>query len=150
MAKREIKTPCIGVCSTGIGDDVCRGCKRFAHEIIHWNSYADQERSIVWLRLDVLLAQVVKAKVIIETPSLLIERMRAQQIPFDQNRDPYCLFVELLKAGASQIADLSAYGCRLTAEYTGASLVKLKSTIDQDFYTLSEVHYERYFNMSNI
>ncbi|MDC1160500.1 DUF1289 domain-containing protein, partial [Luminiphilus sp.] len=25
-----IRTPCIGVCSTGVGDVVCRGCKRFA------------------------------------------------------------------------------------------------------------------------
>ncbi|HMW48455.1 MAG TPA: DUF1289 domain-containing protein, partial [Cellvibrionaceae bacterium] len=24
----QVRTPCIGVCSTGIGDVVCRGCKR--------------------------------------------------------------------------------------------------------------------------
>ncbi|MEC7008614.1 MAG: DUF1289 domain-containing protein, partial [Pseudomonadota bacterium] len=37
MNLKPIKTPCIGVCSTGIGDSVCRGCKRFSHEVIHWN-----------------------------------------------------------------------------------------------------------------
>lgn len=147
MVNREVKTPCIGVCSTGIGDNVCRGCKRFTHEIIHWNSFADQERKAIWLRLDVLLSQVVKAKVIVENAEILIDKMRKQQIPFDSNRDPYCLLFDLLKAGASQIDDLSEYGCRLTSEFSGASLVKLRSIIDQDFYVLSDVHYERYFLM---
>jgi predicted Fe-S protein YdhL (DUF1289 family) len=36
-------TPCIGVCSTGIGDVVCRGCKRYAQEVIHWNGYSEQQ-----------------------------------------------------------------------------------------------------------
>ena len=48
MLDRPVKTPCIGVCSTGIGDAVCRGCKRFSHEVIHWNSYSqDHKRAIV-------------------------------------------------------------------------------------------------------
>ena len=34
MAEKLIKrTPCIGVCSTTYGDDICRGCRRFRHEI---------------------------------------------------------------------------------------------------------------------
>ena len=38
-----IRTPCIGVCSTGIGDAVCRGCKRFTHEVIDWNGYSTEQ-----------------------------------------------------------------------------------------------------------
>ena len=41
---KSLKTPCIGVCSTVFGDDVCRGCKRFQHEVIQWNSYSDPEK----------------------------------------------------------------------------------------------------------
>ncbi|MEM9624509.1 MAG: DUF1289 domain-containing protein, partial [Pseudomonadota bacterium] len=33
------RTPCVGICSTTYGDLVCRGCKRFAHEIVQWNAY---------------------------------------------------------------------------------------------------------------
>ncbi len=55
----KVKTPCIGVCSTGIGDVVCRGCKRFAHEVIDWNGYTVEQHQLVVNRLDGFLKQVV-------------------------------------------------------------------------------------------
>ena len=52
--ERKVKTPCVGVCSTVFGDEVCRGCKRFQHEVIEWNGYTDFEKEIVWNRLESL------------------------------------------------------------------------------------------------
>ncbi|WP_226704400.1 DUF1289 domain-containing protein [Microbulbifer elongatus] len=49
---KKVRTPCIGVCSTGIGDNVCRGCKRFAHEVIDWNAYSEEQRRIIAERRD--------------------------------------------------------------------------------------------------
>ena len=37
MHKTKASTPCLGICSTTYGDDVCKGCKRFVHEVISWN-----------------------------------------------------------------------------------------------------------------
>jgi predicted Fe-S protein YdhL (DUF1289 family) len=48
------RTPCIGICSTTYGDLVCRGCKRFAHEIVEWNGYSDSQQVAVWSRLETL------------------------------------------------------------------------------------------------
>ena len=45
-------TPCAGRCSTVFGDNVCRGCRRFSHEVIHWNRYSQEEQLLVWKRLD--------------------------------------------------------------------------------------------------
>ena len=59
--RRLRRTPCIGVCSTTYGDLVCRGCKRFAHEVVGWNSFADAQRHVVWMRLNRLLAESVRA-----------------------------------------------------------------------------------------
>ena len=47
-------SPCIGVCSTTYGDLVCRGCNRFAHEVVEWNGYAGDQRDVIWRRLDEL------------------------------------------------------------------------------------------------
>jgi len=47
-------TPCVGICSTTYGDLVCRGCKRFAHEIVAWNSYGTDQHDRVWRRLSEL------------------------------------------------------------------------------------------------
>ena len=46
------RTPCVGICSTTYGDDVCRGCKRFIHEVINWNSFKPEEKEAVWKRLE--------------------------------------------------------------------------------------------------
>ena len=61
--RRLRRTPCIGVCSTTYGDLVCRGCKRFAHEVVGWNGFADAQRHVVWTRLNGLLAESVRAYV---------------------------------------------------------------------------------------
>ena len=42
-----VKTPCIGVCSTALGGFVCRGCKRFAHEVIDWNGYSHEQKMAI-------------------------------------------------------------------------------------------------------
>ena len=47
-------SPCIGVCSTTYGDLVCRGCKRFAHEVVQWNGYDHEQRDAIWRRLEEL------------------------------------------------------------------------------------------------
>ena len=52
-------TPCAGRCSTVFGDAVCRGCRRFNHEVIQWNTYTAQQQHAVWLRLDAQLDQIL-------------------------------------------------------------------------------------------
>ena len=52
-------TPCAGRCSTVFGDLVCRGCRRFNHEVIQWNTYTPEQRLMVWRRLDAQLNQIL-------------------------------------------------------------------------------------------
>ncbi|AXQ21516.1 DUF1289 domain-containing protein [Acinetobacter wuhouensis] len=52
-------TPCAGRCSTVFGDAVCRGCRRFNHEVIQWNTYNAEQRLAVWKRLDAQLDQIL-------------------------------------------------------------------------------------------
>ena len=141
----KVKSPCIGVCSTGIGDSVCRGCKRFSHEIINWNAYSESERLAISGRLHVLLEQVVSGKIVVHDADKLKQELAYQKIPFNENAPPQCWVHDLLKAGASQIDDLAHYGCKLLPEWEGKSFVDIKNAIDNDFFILSQVHYERYF-----
>ena len=43
LQKKRSSTPCLGICTTTFGDEVCKGCKRFAHEIISWPKYSENE-----------------------------------------------------------------------------------------------------------
>ena len=54
MTATRRSTPCVGICSTTYGDLVCRGCKRFAHEIVSWNAFDAQQRGAIWGRLEEL------------------------------------------------------------------------------------------------
>lgn len=42
-----IKSPCIGVCSTTLGDDVCRGCGRTFEQIRDWAGYSPEQRQTI-------------------------------------------------------------------------------------------------------
>ena len=90
MSSQRIKTPCIGLCSTVYGDVVCRGCKRFHHEVVNWNAYDDMEKRAVWRRLETLLAQVMAAKLEVFDPQLLRQQLEARQIRFVPEQSPHC------------------------------------------------------------
>ncbi|MCV6625205.1 MAG: DUF1289 domain-containing protein [Cellvibrionaceae bacterium] len=143
MVLARVKTPCIGICSTSIGDEVCRGCKRFSHEVIDWNAYNESQRRLIAERLEGFLIQVVANKVQVVDAALLETQMRHQNIRFDERQNPYCWVFKLLEAGASQVQPAS-YGLQLTHAWAEQPLVEIKDAIDKDFYALSCAYYERY------
>ena len=140
----SVRTPCIGVCSTGIGDSVCRGCKRFDHEVIRWNSYTHDQKVAIDLRLDQLLTRVVSWRLLIVDEALLQAQLQTQQIKYEQTRNPYCWLFELLRAGAGQIDDPLEYGFAKVGPFEGNTLTEIRHDIDDEFYSLSVAHYERY------
>ncbi len=145
-----VKTPCIGVCSTGIGDTVCRGCKRFAHEVIHWNSYSQAQKRIIDNRLGNFLAQILQSKLRILDTSLLKSQLDMQQIVYAEDKSPYLWVYQLLRAGASQIDDPGQYGFSLDTQYRDIDLVALRKMIDDEYYLLSVAHYQRYFQQRSL
>jgi predicted Fe-S protein YdhL (DUF1289 family) len=43
--------PCIAICSTSQGDEVCKGCGRTFDEVQHWTLYTPAEKRAVWRRI---------------------------------------------------------------------------------------------------
>jgi len=142
----KIKTPCVGICSTGIGDEVCRGCKRYAHEVIDWNGFTEQQKSMIEARLVGFLTQIIQNKWSIINRELLQWQIQIQPILISGHRNEYCQSFDLIKAGASQISDIEQFGIRLQPGAEGKTLKKLCEEIDREFYALSVAHYERYFS----
>ena len=144
MSIQRIKTPCVGLCSTVYGDLVCRGCKRFHHEVVRWNGYNEESKRAVWHRLEVLLAQVMAAKLEVFDASLLRRQLESRQIRFVVEQSPYCWAYQLIARGARVIQQLDAYGVVLLPEFRDWSLPELRDAIDREFFLLSEAHYQRY------
>lgn len=144
MPSSLIKTPCVGLCSTVYGDLVCRGCKRFHHEVVNWNLYSDSEKQAVWQRLEVLLVQVVAGKLEVFDPALLRSQLVQRQVRFKPDQSPYCWAYQLIARGARLIQQIDAYGIQVLPEFRERSLGELRDAIDREFFLLSEAHYERY------
>lgn len=73
-------TPCVGRCSTVFGDSVCRGCRRFSHEVIDWNRYTIAQRDFIWLRLDQQLDQIILPIVSIKDAVQLADFLDSRQV----------------------------------------------------------------------
>ena len=150
MLDQTVKTPCIGVCSTGLGDPVCRGCKRFSHEVIHWNGYTVEQKRAIDSRLSSFLSQCVSNKLVVTDKSLLEWQLDVQQVRFRPHHDEYCWTFSLLKAGAGQIENTLDYGFQVDLAFRNLSLIELRDTIDQEFFILSEAHYDRYMQTPDL
>ena len=137
----KVPTPCIGVCSTTFGDVVCRGCRRYLHEVVDWNRYGDEAKRLVWQRLEALLAQVLPAYFRIEDPALLLSQMRHQHMD-TRYPAPWSLLYALLRAGARQDPPRELFGvCRL--DRSPRSLPQLREHINAELYQLACAYYEK-------
>jgi len=46
--------PCIGRCTTSLGDDICKGCRRTSKEVIEWNGYTQERKAEILDRIKLI------------------------------------------------------------------------------------------------
>ena len=146
--ERKVKTPCIGVCSTVFGDQVCRGCKRFQHEVIEWNGYSDTEKETVWNRLESLKVLIMKSKILIQDKALLKSKLDHHKISYYEKVNPYCWVFDLIKQASQSIMDIQEFGLQFVLNKP-VDLGDLKQLIEEELFALSEAHYQRYFTLED-
>ena len=134
------KTPCIGVCSTTYGDLVCRGCKRFSHEIVDWNGYDSDQRTRVWSRLGQLHHESVKACVRVydhirwrQTADLLTDAEPNEFAP---------LVLRVLRNVVQKPMEAGLEPLGLPRDANSSDVLR---SIDREFYVRSTAFYERSF-----
>mgnify|MGYP001185195298 FL=1 len=143
---RSVKTPCIGVCSTVFGDEVCRGCKRFQNEVIDWNSYQDSQKIAVLFRLESLKTQIMESKISIVNKKLLQNQLDTLDIKYVIDDNPFCWVFDLLRQASQSIDSLQDFGIVLQ-DGVENNLFELKKIIESELFSLSEAHFQRYFKI---
>ena len=134
------RTPCVGVCSTTYGDLVCRGCKRYAHEIVGWNAYSDDQRERIWTRLNALLTDSVRAHIEVVDEGKLrsvaarLKLRNAAELPAE---------VLAFRTLRTRAVPLEALG--LHPRHAGYSSIDAARAIDTEFYVRSRAYYEASF-----
>lgn len=142
MLFRSVPTPCVGICSTTYGDTVCRGCRRYLHEVIEWNRLNDTEKRLIWQRLDGLLQQVMPRYFEILNADLLRRELLARRIPLREDASAWTWLQQLLKQMARQLSDLSNFGVR-RVDTSGLDLYALREQINSELHLLASAYYER-------
>ena len=129
----KLNTPCIGLCSTVYGDEICRGCKRTAQEVIDWNQYDETEKKSVFNRLETVLVTLMQDKMTVIDSQLLQAALHSYQIRHRDDSDPLCWAYHLLRIRANKIDDIKHYGIKIHSPYCHDSLVDLFTLIDNQF-----------------
>lgn len=147
MKTSPTRTPCIGICSTtSIGDAICRGCKRYAFEVIRWNTYNEVEKEAVLRRIEALSVQILKNHFHISSREALEAALQAYRIPLNPALSPYCWLHSLLQKAPLADIDPAACGFSLLASGQGSSLTQLASVVNEELLLLCEAHFDRYFS----
>ena len=146
MRKNRSSTPCIGICSTTFGDDVCKGCKRFSHEITNWGKFSTDERAVVNSRLEQFKITILEEKFTISDSNLFESKMNEFSINFNSSLDPITWVFDLLRASSNEDLDLSDFGIEILPAFSDLSLIELRDLINLEMLQLSEAHYYKFFN----
>ena len=142
LQKKRSSTPCLGICSTTFGDEVCKGCKRFAHEIVSWTKYSQEEREIVNDRLEKFKIQILQHRFAVTDKNLFESMLEEKAINFNHSLDPLTWIFDLFRAAGSQKFDISNFGIKSLVQFNPKTI---RDEINNELLELSEVHHERYF-----
>ncbi|MEO6698945.1 MAG: DUF1289 domain-containing protein [Paraperlucidibaca sp.] len=142
MPFETVPTPCVGICSTTYGDTVCRGCRRYLHEVIDWNRYSAEQKRLIWQRLDGLLAQIMPRYFEISDAQQLRRALDQMRLSYRFEASPWTWLHILLKNAARQLTDLTPYGVR-RLDTSSMILYELKELVNGELYTLASAYYER-------
>ena len=142
LQKKRSSTPCLGICSTTFGDEVCKGCKRFAHEIVGWTKYSRGEREIVNDRLEKFKIQILLHRFAVTDKNLFESMLEEKAINFNHSLDPLTWIFDLFRAAGSQKFDISNFGIKSLVQFNPKTI---RDEINNELIELSEAHHDRYF-----
>ena len=146
LQKKRSSTPCLGICTTTFGDEVCKGCKRFAHEIISWPKYSENEREIINGRLEQFKIKILQNRFKIFDSELLASKLEEKAINFNHSLEPLTWIFDLFRAAGSQEFELKNYGIQSLISFVPKVI---KDEINTELLELSEAHHQRYFKKAN-
>ena len=142
MKKNRSSTPCLGICSTTYGDDVCKGCKRFVHEVISWNKFNAAEKSAINKRLEQFKITILESRFAVIDADLFSDQLKEQGINFNESLEPLTWIYDLFRAAGTQSLDLNKFGIEAKKYFDPRTI---KDQINNELLELSEAHFNRYF-----
>lgn len=121
-------SPCIGVCSVTVGDNVCRGCFRTMDDIAVWSQVTAAQRQSRLLRRQSLLETSFAEYFVLLDAQLLRQQWDKYIAQPPEPTFPVEAWVHLLHKGAHKIQNPEAYGVRVRADWADQPLRRVWRT----------------------
>ncbi len=110
---------------------------RFVHEVIDWNRYNDEQKQLIWQRLDEHLHVILPQFVRIYDPRKIIAIIQYLHIPHDEQNIWRCVY-DLIRASDKRLLPLSECGFRLKEDVS-------LSNLNEMLYELATAYYQKDF-----
>ncbi|MGR2737210.1 DUF1289 domain-containing protein [Billgrantia sp. Q4P2] len=127
----RIASPCVGLCSTTLGDPVCRGCQRTDDEIVGWMALSAAQRDSRMAELDALRERVAGRFLYVADEACLEAQLQRYRIRFRPEQPPLSRAVELLRVGRDRIRELQRYGLVPQQSVAGLSAAELHARLSE-------------------
>lgn len=133
----KLETPCIGICSTIYGDDVCRGCFRSYQQVIDWNTYTDTQKLAILDDLNERIIDILNNKIEIFDEALLKSKCDQYNVRIRPTWNPLTWAHALLREGIHQIKNPENFGIRFLGIYKEMRIPQFIEQIDDEIYRVS-------------
>ena len=129
---------------------MCRGCKRFSHEIVDWNSYDDAQKETVWERLETFKKQVVGQIVRFKDQDRFQSAIAAQKIKEPEEYQAVYLLLQRLVRHSKTLSFAGLENVTPEVEIMEGEIDSLLTLqqIDKEIVTRSRAFYERSYKVS--
>ena len=117
---------------------MCRGCRRFSHEVIDWNKYSREQQQAIWLRLDIQLDQILLPLVKVQDWQLLAQFLQGQQVRLTPYASKGRQIYHALRVCQRQPRLLEHSGLLMTAD----QLALIWQLFEQRVYSLAVASFE--------
>lgn len=129
---------------------MCRGCKRFSHEIVDWNSYDDAQKETIWERLETFKKQVVGQIVRFKDQDRFQSAIAAQKIKEPEDYQAVYLLLQRLVRHSKTLSFAGLENVSPDFEIMEGEIDSLLTLqqIDKEIVTRSRAFYERSYKVS--
>lgn len=134
------RSPCVGVCSTTLGDEYCRGCQRSYTEITRWPAMDDAQREACMQSIDRLREQVAQRFMHVFDAALLERQLLRHGIRYRPEQPPLSRVIELLRVGRGRIQQLDRYGVEPLPPIADQDVEALYALLNQALLMAVEHH----------
>ena len=129
---------------------MCRGCKRFSHEIVDWNSYDDAQKETIWERLETFKKQVLGQIVRVKDQDRFQSAIEAQKIKEPEDYQAVYLLLQRLVRHSKTLSFAGLENVSPDFEIMEGEIDSLLTLqqIDKEIVTRSRAFYERSYKVS--